>query len=63
MGHPEGFLNKERFMTLENSTNLSSQTQITSIEDFFKNLNWVGVGLGILGTIVIFYFLVKEGKK
>jgi len=50
-------------MTLENSTNLSSQTQITSIEDFFKNLNWVGVGLGILGTIVIFYFLVKEGKK
>lgn len=50
-------------MTLENSTDSNLQTQVISIEDFFRNLSWVGVGLGIFGTIVIFYFLIKEGKK
>lgn len=36
----------------------------SGLEDWMKSLNWVGVGIGITGAILIFAYLYqKKGKK
>jgi len=35
----------------------------SGIEDFFKNLDWVGVGIGALGVMAVVYFLIISKEK
>lgn len=44
--------------------NQELQTEVSKIEDFFKNLGWVGIGIGALGVMAVVYFLVtSKGKR
>jgi hypothetical protein len=35
----------------------------SGIEDFFKSLDWVGVGIGALGVMAMVYFLITSERK
>ncbi len=51
-------------MALGDPINLDLQTNISGIEDFFKSLGWVGVGIGALGVMAVMYYLMtSKGKR
>lgn len=51
-------------MALEDPINLDFQTNVSKIEDFFKNLDWVGVGIGALGVMAVIYYLItSKGER
>ena len=51
-------------MTLSDPVNLDLQTNVSKVEDFFKNLNWIGVGIGALGVMTVIYYLITlKGKR
>jgi hypothetical protein len=42
---------------------IDQSLSISTISEWFKNLSWVGVGIGALGVIMIVYYLIKKDKK
>lgn len=45
------------------NSDLDLQTEISKVEDFFKSLGWMGVGIGALGVMAVVYFLATSKGK
>jgi len=41
----------------------SQSLSISNISEWFKDLDWVGIGIGAFGVMVIVYYLTKKEKK
>jgi len=33
------------------------------ISEWFKELDWIGIGIGILGVTILAYYLIKKDKE